>query len=96
MKTDTPRAGFAGLGAMGAPMARNLAKAGLLAAVYNRTAAKGDRAPANHAASTSGRDEERSTSSAPFTKNATAPSTHVAIPSATLSNAQPLAPPITS
>ena len=39
MKTDPPRAGFAGLGAMGAPMARNLAKAGLLAAVYNRTAA---------------------------------------------------------
>ena len=38
MKTDPPRAGFAGLGAMGAPMARNLAKAGLLAALYNRTA----------------------------------------------------------
>ncbi|MEX0899267.1 MAG: NAD(P)-dependent oxidoreductase [Gammaproteobacteria bacterium] len=39
MKTEPVRAGFAGLGAMGAPMARNLAKAGLLAAVYNRTAA---------------------------------------------------------
>ena len=38
MKTESLRAGFAGLGAMGAPMARNLAKAGLLAAVYNRTA----------------------------------------------------------
>lgn len=36
------RAGFIGLGAMGAPMARNLAKAGLLAAVYNRSAAKAD------------------------------------------------------
>lgn len=34
------RAGFIGLGAMGAPMARNLAKAGLLEAVYNRTASK--------------------------------------------------------
>ena len=31
------RVGFAGLGAMGAPMARNLHKAGLLAAVWNRT-----------------------------------------------------------
>ncbi|HEY1992124.1 MAG TPA: NAD(P)-dependent oxidoreductase, partial [Gammaproteobacteria bacterium] len=29
--------GFIGLGAMGAPMARNLHKAGLLTAVYNRT-----------------------------------------------------------
>jgi 3-hydroxyisobutyrate dehydrogenase len=38
LKTEPLRAGFAGLGAMGAPMARNLAKAGLLAAVYNRTA----------------------------------------------------------
>lgn len=34
------RAGFIGLGAMGAPMARNLAKAGLLEAVYNRTTSK--------------------------------------------------------
>ena len=34
------RVGFAGLGAMGAPMARNLHKAGLLAAVWNRTASK--------------------------------------------------------
>ena len=39
MKTDAPRAGFAGLGAMGAPMARNLARAELLTAVYNRTTA---------------------------------------------------------
>jgi len=31
------RVGFIGLGAMGAPMAHNLHKAGLLAAVYNRT-----------------------------------------------------------
>lgn len=31
------KAGFVGLGAMGAPMARNLAKAGWLAAVWNRT-----------------------------------------------------------
>ncbi len=35
-------AGFIGLGAMGAPMARNLAKAGLLEAVYNRTAARAE------------------------------------------------------
>lgn len=34
------RVGFAGLGAMGAPMARNLHKAGLLAAVWNRSADK--------------------------------------------------------
>jgi 3-hydroxyisobutyrate dehydrogenase len=34
------RVGFAGLGAMGAPMAKNLHKAGLLTAVWNRTAAK--------------------------------------------------------
>lgn len=32
--------GFIGLGAMGAPMARNLAKAGLLVAVWNRTPAR--------------------------------------------------------
>ena len=31
------KTGFIGLGAMGAPMARNLHKAGLLTAVYNRT-----------------------------------------------------------
>ncbi len=31
------KVGFVGLGAMGAPMARNLAKAGLLAAVWNRS-----------------------------------------------------------
>jgi 3-hydroxyisobutyrate dehydrogenase len=34
------RVGFAGLGAMGAPMARNLHKAGYLAAVWNRSEAK--------------------------------------------------------
>jgi 3-hydroxyisobutyrate dehydrogenase len=34
------RVGFAGLGAMGAPMARNLHKAGLLAAVWNRSTGK--------------------------------------------------------
>jgi 3-hydroxyisobutyrate dehydrogenase len=34
------RVGFAGLGAMGLPMARNLHRAGLLAAAWNRTAAK--------------------------------------------------------
>ena len=34
------RVGFLGLGAMGAHMARNLHKAGLLAAVWNRTAVK--------------------------------------------------------
>jgi 3-hydroxyisobutyrate dehydrogenase len=34
------RVGFAGLGAMGLPMARNLHHAGLLAAAWNRTAAK--------------------------------------------------------
>lgn len=34
------RAGVAGLGAMGEPMARNLHEAGLLAAVWNRTASK--------------------------------------------------------
>jgi 3-hydroxyisobutyrate dehydrogenase len=41
LKTDSGlRAGFIGLGAMGAPMARNLAKAGMLAAVFNRTPAR--------------------------------------------------------
>jgi 3-hydroxyisobutyrate dehydrogenase len=34
------RVGFAGLGAMGLPMAKNLHKAGLLAAVWNRSAEK--------------------------------------------------------
>jgi len=33
------RVGFVGLGAMGAPMARNLARAGMLAGVWNRTRA---------------------------------------------------------
>jgi 3-hydroxyisobutyrate dehydrogenase len=36
------RAGFVGLGAMGVGMARNLHRAGLLAAVWNRTAAKAE------------------------------------------------------
>jgi 3-hydroxyisobutyrate dehydrogenase len=36
------RCGFIGLGAMGAPMARNLHKAGLLAGVWNRTAARAE------------------------------------------------------
>ena len=36
------RVGFAGLGRMGAPMARNLAHAGLLAGVHNRTRAVAD------------------------------------------------------
>ena len=36
------KAGFIGLGAMGEPMARNLHQAGLLTAVWNRTAAKSD------------------------------------------------------
>jgi 3-hydroxyisobutyrate dehydrogenase len=34
------KAGFIGLGAMGEPMARNLARAGRLAGVFNRTAAR--------------------------------------------------------
>lgn len=36
------RVGFIGLGAMGMPMARNLHRAGLLAACFNRTRAKAD------------------------------------------------------
>ncbi len=36
------RAGFIGLGTMGAAMAANLAKAGMLTAVWNRTSAKAD------------------------------------------------------
>lgn len=36
----TLKVGIAGLGAMGAPMARNLHRAGLLRAVYNRSAEK--------------------------------------------------------
>jgi 3-hydroxyisobutyrate dehydrogenase-like beta-hydroxyacid dehydrogenase len=37
-----PRVGFAGLGLMGRPMARNLAAAGLLDCVYNRTRLRAD------------------------------------------------------
>jgi len=42
--SDAPglRVGFAGLGRMGAPMARNLAHAGLLGGVYNRTRSVAD------------------------------------------------------
>lgn len=36
------QAGFIGLGALGEPMAHNLARAGLLAGVWNRTAARAD------------------------------------------------------
>lgn len=36
------RVGFIGLGALGEPMARNLARAGLLAGVWNRTAARAE------------------------------------------------------
>jgi len=39
---DPIRTGVIGLGAMGAPMARNLARHGLLAAVWNRTRAKAE------------------------------------------------------
>jgi 3-hydroxyisobutyrate dehydrogenase len=38
--TPQPRVGFIGLGAMGVGMARNLHRAGMLAAVWNRTASK--------------------------------------------------------
>jgi len=38
--TETLKVGFVGLGAMGLPMAGHLAKAGLLAAVWNRSHAK--------------------------------------------------------
>ena len=36
------QAGFIGLGALGEPMARTLARAGLLAGVWNRTAARAE------------------------------------------------------
>ncbi|MBI5461347.1 MAG: NAD(P)-dependent oxidoreductase [Gammaproteobacteria bacterium] len=42
MSDEATKVGVIGLGAMGAPMARNLARAGLLAAVWNRTASKSD------------------------------------------------------
>lgn len=42
MPNEASRVGMIGLGAMGAPMARNLARAGLLAAVWNRSAAKAE------------------------------------------------------
>ncbi len=41
-ETNNISTGFVGLGAMGAPMARNLHKAGYLTAVWNRTAAKAE------------------------------------------------------
>jgi 3-hydroxyisobutyrate dehydrogenase len=40
--TEQLRVGLAGLGRMGQPMARNLARAGLLAGVFNRTSARGE------------------------------------------------------
>lgn len=42
MSYEKPKVGVIGLGAMGTPMARNLALAGLLACVWNRTAAKAE------------------------------------------------------
>ena len=49
MKTDDGlTAGFAGLGAMGAPMAHNLCAAGRLAAVWNRSAGRLDTFLAKH------------------------------------------------
>jgi 3-hydroxyisobutyrate dehydrogenase len=42
------RIAFAGLGTMGAPMARNLLEAGFDVAVYNRTAEKAERFAAKH------------------------------------------------
>ena len=43
------KAGFIGMGAMGVPMAGHLARAGLLAAVWNRTPAKAAAAAREHA-----------------------------------------------
>ena len=42
MSNQQPTVGVVGLGAMGASMARNLARAGLLACVWNRTTSKAD------------------------------------------------------
>lgn len=42
MSDEAIKVGVIGLGAMGAPMARNLARAGLLASVWNRTEAKAE------------------------------------------------------
>lgn len=42
MTTADYRVGLVGLGAMGAPMARNLHKAGMLTAVYNRSRARAE------------------------------------------------------
>lgn len=41
-QSQRPRVGLIGLGAMGQGMARNLAKAGLLTSIYNRSADKAD------------------------------------------------------
>ena len=41
-ESATPDVGVIGLGAMGAPMARNLAQAGLLRSVWNRTLSKAE------------------------------------------------------
>ncbi len=46
----TQRLAFAGLGIMGAPMARNLVGAGLDVSVYNRTGEKAERFAAEHGA----------------------------------------------
>jgi 3-hydroxyisobutyrate dehydrogenase len=42
------KTGFIGLGAMGAPMALNLKRAGVLVAVWNRTRERGDQFAADH------------------------------------------------
>jgi 3-hydroxyisobutyrate dehydrogenase-like beta-hydroxyacid dehydrogenase len=47
---STQRIAFAGLGIMGAPMARNLVQAGFDVSVYNRTGEKAERFAAEHGA----------------------------------------------
>ncbi len=49
MTDPSPRTGFIGLGAMGAPMATHIARAGRLRAVYNRSAARAEAFAAEHA-----------------------------------------------
>jgi 3-hydroxyisobutyrate dehydrogenase-like beta-hydroxyacid dehydrogenase len=49
-KPGASRIGFAGLGIMGSPMARNLREAGYDVAVYTRTAEKAERFASEHAA----------------------------------------------
>ena len=55
-----------------------------------RTVAYGDPDPANHAAMTFGRAEVSKKFRMPLTKNATAPSTQLVMPCATLFHAQPI------